>query len=162
VYGVLGFFAANLVSTRGRRAGTEEMPGATRTPVSARVLATCLATVGPAVVTAVVTGVALLAYEARDYLLPQRQAGEPGGRDRAAPRRRRDRDHVERLGQGEHGRFAGVAVRHLHAQQRQRLQVAIDLRRLARTGCAPSVLTEGLLARSAAGCRSCEHSGAWS
>jgi hypothetical protein len=62
--------------------------------------------------------------------LPEPQAGEQGGGDGAAPRRRRDGDHLERLLERQHGRLAGVAARHLHAEQRQRLEVPVDLRGL--------------------------------
>jgi hypothetical protein len=62
--------------------------------------------------------------------LPEPQAGEQGGGDRRSATPRRDGDHLERLLERQHGRLAGVAARHLHAEQRQRLEVPVDLRGL--------------------------------
>lgn len=69
VYGVFVFFAANLLATRDRRAGAEHMLTATATRAFDRVLALCLAALGPTLLAAVVVGIAAWAYDARDFLV---------------------------------------------------------------------------------------------
>lgn len=68
-YGVLVFFAANLLATRDRRADAEELLAATATRGFDRVLALCLAGLGPMFVATVVVGIAAWAYDANDFLV---------------------------------------------------------------------------------------------
>jgi hypothetical protein len=68
-YGVLVFFAANLLATRDRRADAEELLAATAARGFDRVLALCLAGLGPMFVATVVVGFAAWAYDATDFLV---------------------------------------------------------------------------------------------
>ncbi len=69
MYGVFVFFAANLLTTRDRRAGAEQMLAAAATRAFERVLAMCLAALGPTLLAAMVVGIAAWAYDARDFLV---------------------------------------------------------------------------------------------
>jgi hypothetical protein len=62
--------------------------------------------------------------------LAEPQPGEQSGRNGALPVGRRGVDHRERLRQRHDGGLAGVAARHLHPEQREGVDVAVDLRGL--------------------------------
>lgn len=68
-YGVFIFFAANLLATRDRRDDSEELLAASAARSVDRVLALCVAALGPTFVAAVVVGIAAWTYDVRDLLV---------------------------------------------------------------------------------------------